>query len=165
MDILALVSQDLSTTTTEVVLERDPSTGKPKAGLLVVGMDSPQYQAEDARQRGAAVKRRAEAAKAGVKVDLETEEGANMLQEQGIANMRDRAIACTVGWFGMTANGEELPFDPSMLPKIYSRMSIVMAASDEIGLAANFLPKPPETEQLSTSGNSRGSTRAKGQKA
>lgn len=165
MDIHALAEQDLSTTTAMVVLERSPLDGKPTAGLYVVGMDSPQYQEEDKRQRAAAQQRRAEAEKNGAKFDPSTPEGAQIVMDQAQVNARDRAFACTVGWFGMTdKEGNEMSFDKAVIKRIYeNRQTIVHAALEEIGVGANFLPKGSEKPAASTRGNSRGSTRGKKQ--
>lgn len=167
MDIHALVDQDLSTVTATVVLERSPKDGKPTAGFYVVGMDSPQYQEEEKRQRAGAQARRAESEKNGAKFDPSTPQGQQIVLDQAIVNARERAIACTVGWFGMTdKEGNEVPFDPAVVKRVYEqRQTIVHAALDEIGVGANFLPKNSDSAEpaASTPSNSRGSTRAKKQ--
>lgn len=142
MDIFALVSADTAAITSRVELGTDPATGN-AFGVLVVGVDSPQYAAEKHRQELAAQKYRREANKnPALKIDMDTEEGQAKYKERFNENINGFACAVSVDWFGFTNKGKAAKFDPEMLRKlIESRPSYrdkIIAATED---SAAFLPK------------------------
>ncbi len=151
MDIVSFVSQDLSNTTTPVTLEYD-AEGAAKAGLRVVGLDSPQFRAVEKKQRQEAIRRHEALEKEGRKMDFESEEWETIVHENNVA----RATACTVGWFGMTnAAGEEIAFDPAMVERLFqARRSVLEKTLLAIGESERFLPQIVAGASSSTSGKS-----------
>lgn len=112
MNIHELLAIDTAVTTAPVELGLDPATNEPY-GLLVVGLDSPQYRGEIDRQRFDGMRQRMEANKdKSKKFDPETPEGAAEFQRRMQANLTATAKAVTVGWYGFTdAKGAVVEFD------------------------------------------------------
>jgi hypothetical protein len=108
-------------------------------GLLVVGLDSPQYRAETDRQRFAAMRQRMEANKdPAKKFDMDTPEGAEEFQRRMQANLSATAKAVTVGWYGFTTE-----FDPAIAAKMIDarptwRDKVLQKIEDDRA----FLPQP-----------------------
>lgn len=166
MNIHDLLAIDTAVTTAPVELGISPATGKPY-GLLVVGLDSPQYRAEMDRQRFEGMaQRRAGNKDPKQKIDPETEEGTRILQERFQANLTATAKAVTVGWYGFSDANGETPFDPATAAKMIDarptwRDKVLAGIEND----AAFLPQPA-TDSPPTAVNTRGSLRtARTQKA
>lgn len=158
MDINNVLAADLSQITTEVVLTRNDD-GTPKAGFLVVGMDSPQAREEIEAQRTSAIERRK--SRGGKKMDPNSPEGQALFNEIFQENQTNLAAACTVGWFGFTDNGQPAAFDREKVRGMYAKYTTWRdLAQNQISDGANFLPESA-LSAVSTSGKSRGSTQSK----
>jgi hypothetical protein len=143
MDIHAFLSADTAKVTETVTLGKDPETGK-EFGVVVVGRDSPQYRAEQTRQRFEGAKRTRDENKPGAqKVDYATDEGQAILAERTEQYMRAYAVACTVDWFGFESQGEPAPYHPKLIEQLYTaRPSYVDRVLSVVDDGARFLPKP-----------------------
>jgi hypothetical protein len=143
MDIHAFVNMDTATTTARVELGTDPATGNP-FGVVIVGADSPQWVGEKHRQmlEGRA-RAREENKHPEKKLNPDTDEGQMEFQRRFEENMLCFACAVTVGWFGLTANGADAPFDAAVVRKLFearrSYIDKVMNAAED---SARFLPTP-----------------------
>ena len=140
MNLDLIISADYSAITHDVVFGHDPATGAPY-GLTIVGIDSPQYRAEEARQRAAG--RRTRLNNGGEGLDITTEAGGSEFDAMVESNKRDFSVAVAVGWFGFTEGDQPATFDKAkvavMLEKRKSWREKVLSAVDKGG---NFLPVP-----------------------
>jgi hypothetical protein len=143
MDIHAFVNMDTATTTARVELGTDPATGNP-FGVMIVGVDSPQWAGEKHRQmlEGRA-RARDENKHPEKKIDMDSEEGQTEFQRRFAANMLGFACTVTVDWFGFTAKGKAAKFDAAMVRKLYeSRRSYIDKVMNAAEDSARFLPTP-----------------------
>lgn len=143
MNVFDLINADFATITAPVDVGTNANGSK--YGFLIVGADSPQYLAENVRQRNEGLAfRRAVNKKEETAIDRETPEGEARFQERFQANLKAQAMAVTVGWYGFTdAKGKEAPFDAGLLGQMFDkkagwRDTVLGALNDE----ARFLPKP-----------------------
>jgi len=139
MNLDTIISADYSVITHDVVFGHDEN-GAPY-GLTIVGSDSPQYHAEEARQRAAG--RRIRAQNGGEGLDITTEAGGLEFDKIVEGNKVSFAVAVTVGWFGFEQGGASAEFDPAkvraMLEARKTWREMVLSAIDQGG---NFLPLP-----------------------
>ena len=96
IDITALEAQSSPTYNVAVAFAADAT---PTAGFMVVGKNSPQYQAKRRLLSLDGVKRAAVRAK---KIDTKTDDGAAELVDSVEDNETQLAIACVVSWYGFT---------------------------------------------------------------
>jgi len=147
MDINSVITTDYSAITFDVVFGHDAS-GAP-FGLTIVGSDSPQYHREEARQRAAG--RRMRAQNDGEGLDITTEAGGMEFDKLVEGNKIAFAVAVAVNWFGFEEDGRPAMFDTAkvlaMMEKRKSWREMVLSAIDK---GANFLPMP-QTGLFSTS--------------
>lgn len=149
MNIHELLAIDTATTTARVELGNDPKTEQPY-GLLVVGLDSPQYRAETDRQRFEGMADRRELNKeGGKKLDPETPEGFAVFQKKFQANLLGTAKAVTVGWFGFTDKaGRPVEFDPAVAAQMLeARTTWRDKVLAKIEQDAAFLPQPQKDSE------------------
>lgn len=115
--------------------------GKPLAGFLIVGKNSPQFRAHQRELRSEALQRSAVRKEAA---DAKTVEGAaEVIEGVDSQNMRT-ACAVVTGWFGFCedeAGKIEIPFDAKRIPSIFEEMPTwkdkVLADLEKEG---NFMP-------------------------
>ena len=127
--------------TSDVVFEYDEK-GDPKVGFKVVGPDSPQYRAEQERQRREGLKRRINSSKRAQKD--KTDEGQAELDRLYQENMTRNAIAVVVDWFGFeNDDGTAAAFDADQLPAIFAaKISWRDKVAEAVYQEDAFLPKP-----------------------
>ncbi len=101
--------------TLKVALIKDEE-GEAISGFIIVGKDSPQYQAETQAIRTENIQRSAKRNKA---IDTKTEDGARLVAETLAKNERRLALAVTVGWFGFKSEGAPIAFRKDMVEKMY----------------------------------------------
>jgi hypothetical protein len=114
--------------------------GKAIAGYVIVGRNSDAYQAEEKRQRVESIKRRAAGEAA---IDTKTDSGARQLDD--LVEQDDINIACAVvvDWFGVTKDGQPVPFDEDVAHGAIRRnkdhRDLIFSA---LRVGSNFLPQP-----------------------
>ncbi len=139
MDIKKVLALDPATNTHRVGFEFDAS-GEATLGVVIVSVDSPQYKAEEKRQRMETAVERAK--NKGKKIDTGSAEFQEELSEKFDHYAIRRAVAVTVDWFGFTDGKKAAEFSPEMAKQLYERFSgwrgQVLMESERTG---NFLPK------------------------
>lgn len=94
------------------------SDGEPETGFKIVGKNSPEYQTAQNAARIEGIK------KAGVRkapLDTSTDTGAETYSRQ-LAGVESRlSVAVVVGWFGITKDGVDLPFDIDTVKAIFKK--------------------------------------------
>jgi hypothetical protein len=117
MDLMQLLSAEpaLSTFKVDVMFDAD---GNPLAGFVIVGKNSPQFQAVEKKVRVDNVVRSSNRKSA---IDGSTEAGAETLIRTVDLNQRATAVAVVVGWYGFLMNGVETAFDPDTLAKVFDK--------------------------------------------
>ena len=111
IDISALEAEAAPTYDVAVMFAADAT---PTAGFMVVGKNSPQYQARRRLLSLDGVKRSAVRAK---KIDTKTDDGAAELVDSIEGSETALAIACVVSWYGFT-NPETVT--PEALAKVFT---------------------------------------------
>lgn len=86
--------------------------GNPAAGFIIVGKNSPEYQAESHAVRADGYKRSAVRKTA---IDAKTDAGASKLVEAIDSNATRLALSVVTGWYGFTSAGAPVPFDKSLV--------------------------------------------------
>jgi len=121
--------------TFKVVLEKD-GAGEPLYGLICVDKNSSQYRIASNTIRANRIQR---SATRGKDLDTTTAEGAAQRVADIDSDNRAVALAVTVGWFGMLANGVPVDFNPVALPKLFDKKPTWQdAVSEELENRANF---------------------------
>jgi hypothetical protein len=96
----------------------DDEDGNPKSGFIMVGKNSPEFQAVVNRIRIDNIKR---AAKRKQQLDTSTDEGAGVVARTVAANDRATAMAVVTGWFGMLREGAEMQFDKAIVERMFNK--------------------------------------------
>jgi hypothetical protein len=123
------------------------------ASLVIVGKNSPEYQAESHALRAEGHKR---AAKRQTAIDAKTDEGAVKLVDLIDGNQERLALAVVVGWKGFTSAGVEVPFDKALVKQGFAKYPTwVDLISAALAVDANFmkLSSPTSLPSPSTSSN------------
>lgn len=139
MNIHDLINADFATITSHVELGKDENG---PYGVIIVGTDSPQWRAEQDRQRIGGLKLRREVKadpKLKASLDPESPDGNVEFQRRVQDNLLASVCAVTVGWYGFT--GAE--YSPELVRAMYAKKQgwrdAVLRALDE---DARFLPQP-----------------------
>ncbi len=134
-DLDDVLSGALTEVTYPVVLSTDDE-GEPMTGLIIVGKNSPQYQAANNSTRIANIQR---ASKRKNAIDTSTEAGAQVVAATMDNNEHETAVAVVVGWFGFHAKGTPVAFDHKYVDPLLTKNPawrvLVTAALDK---DANF---------------------------
>ena len=126
--------------TSKVVIAYDDD-GNEAVGFKIVGPDSPQYRAEQERQRLEGLKRRINGGKKPK--DFKSEEAQAELDRLTQENLTRNAVAVVVDWFGFKDGDIDVPFDAAMLPEFFAaHQSWRDKVVDAIYQEDAFLPKP-----------------------
>lgn len=130
IDLTTLEAEVTPTYDVPVVFNADATSA---AGFLVVGKNSPQYQAQRRLIALQGIKR---SATRGKKLDTKTDDGAAELMDSFEGNETSLALACVVSWYGFT-NPDVLT--PDALAKVFAaRPTWREKVLDAIETDANF---------------------------
>lgn len=111
--------------------------GNATAGLIIVGKNSPEYQAENHATRAEGYKRSSIRKTA---IDTKTDEGANKLIDLIDSNAQRLALAVVVGWYGFTSGGVEVPLDKALVKSSFEKYPTWQdKVSAALEVDANFL--------------------------
>ena len=116
-EISNLDSTNIQAATHKVAVIED-ADGEAISGFIIVGKNSPEYQAASNAVRHENIKR---AGKRSKQVDTSTDEGAAALAKTVTSNERTIALAITVGWFGFNLEGSPMTFDKTMVEKLFDK--------------------------------------------
>lgn len=115
----------------------DDLDGNPVSGFIIVGKNSPQYQAAAREIRKDNIKR---ASKRKTQIDASTDQGAEVIARTVEESDRKTALAVVTGWFGMKQNGQLMSFDKAIVEKMFKKypqwQAKVLAALED---DANFM--------------------------
>lgn len=116
-DLLDLLKDtpEPATFNVDVIFDAD---GNPVSGFIIVGKNSPQFQAVEKKVRVENVMRSSNRKTA---IDGSTESGAETLIRTVDINQRATAMGITVGWYGFLLNGTETPFDSDTVSKMLDK--------------------------------------------
>jgi hypothetical protein len=118
----------------DVLFDED---GNPAAGFVIVGKNSPEYQAESHAVRADGYKRSAVRKTA---IDAKTDAGASKLVEAIDSNATRLALSVVTGWYGFTSAGAPVPFDKGLVLAAFKKFP---TWEDKVNAAlevdANFL--------------------------
>lgn len=110
--------------------------GEPVSGFIIVGKNSPEYQAENEAIRIEGIKR---ASKRSKQIDTSTDAGAALVAQTVSSNEKRLALAVTVGWFGFNSEGAPLAFNKQMVEKMYAKKPTWLAeVSNALEADGNF---------------------------
>jgi hypothetical protein len=111
--------------------------GEPIAGLIVVGKNSPEYQAENHAIRTEGYQR---SARRKTAIDASTDDGAEQLVSLIDANQKRLALAVVVGWYGFSKEGQPAPFDKGVVSAAFDKYPTWLdRTSAALEVDANFL--------------------------
>lgn len=86
--------------------------GNATLGFVIVGKNSPEYQAENHAVRAEGYKKSAVRKTA---IDAKTDEGSSKLVDMIDSNATRLALSAVVGWYGFTSAGAPVPFDKKLV--------------------------------------------------
>lgn len=89
----------------DVLFDED---GNATAGFVIVGKNSPEYQAESHAVRADGYQKSAVRKTA---IDAKTDEGASKLVDAIDSNATRLALSVVTGWYGFTSNGAPVPYE------------------------------------------------------
>lgn len=110
-DISNLAAAAVVAKTFKVDVMFDEETGDPIAGFIIVGKNSPEYQAESHAVRANGYQKSAVRKTA---IDAKTEEGASKLVDAIDSNATRLALSVVTGWYGFTSGGAPVPYEKSL---------------------------------------------------
>nr|WP_315249322.1 hypothetical protein [uncultured Duganella sp.] len=148
---LAATAQALAVTHNVDVLYDDD--GNAVAGFVIVGKNSPEYQAESHAVRAEGHQRSATRKSA---IDAKTDEGANKLVDIIDSNATRLALSVVVDWYGFTSDGAKVPFDKKLVAAAFKKFP---TWEDKVSAAleadSNFLKvsSPASSPSPATSSN------------
>jgi hypothetical protein len=151
-DIANLTAVDASPATHKVDLLFDED-GNATAGFIIVGKNSPEYQAESHAVRAEGHKRSAIRKTA---IDTKTDEGASKLVDVIDSNATRLALSVVTDWYGFTSAGAPVPFDKTLVKAAFAKYP---TWEDKVNAAlevdANFLKvsSPASSPSPTTSSN------------
>lgn len=135
-DIANLTATALAPVTFNVDVMFDED-GNPTLGFVIVGKNSPEYQAESHAVRADGYKKSAVRKTA---IDAKTDEGASKLVDAIDSNATRLALSVVTDWYGFTSNGAPVPFDKSLVLAAFKKFP---TWEDKVNAAlevdANFL--------------------------
>lgn len=109
----------------------------PIAGYIIVGKNSPEYQAESHAVRADGYKKSAVRKNA---IDAKTDDGSSKLVSIIDRNQTRLAVAVVVGWYGFTSAGVEVPLDKALVKSSYEKYPTWQdKVSAALEVDANFL--------------------------
>jgi hypothetical protein len=116
-DIANLTAIDTAPATHKVDVLFDED-GNATAGFVIVGKNSPQYQAESHSVRAEGYKKSAVRKTA---IDAKTDEGASKLVDVIDGNATRLALSVVVDWYGFTSAGVPVPFDKKLVATAFAK--------------------------------------------
>lgn len=135
-DISNLTAVDTAPVTHKVDVLFDED-GNATAGFIIVGKNSPEYQAESHAVRAEGYKKSAVRKTA---IDAKTDEGASKLVTVIDSNATRLALSVVTGWYGFTSAGAPVPFDKKLVAAAFAKFP---TWEDKVNAAlevdANFL--------------------------
>ena len=118
----------------DVLFDED---GNATAGLVIVGKNSPEYQAASHAVRAEGYQK---AAVRKTAIDAKTDAGASKLVDVIDSNATRLALSVVTGWYGFTSAGVPVPFDKKMVAAAFAKFP---TWEDKVSAAlevdANFL--------------------------
>lgn len=115
----------------------DNADGESVSGFIIVGKNSLEFINAASQIRIDNIKR---AAKRKQQLDTSTDEGAAVLAKTVDRNDRTSALSVVIGWYGFTANGQEIPFDKAMVEKMFAKFPTWQEkVLKELEAEANFM--------------------------
>jgi hypothetical protein len=92
--------------------------GNAVAGFVIVGKNSPEYQAESHAVRAEGYKKSAIRKTA---IDVKTDDGASKLVENIDSNSTRLALSVVTDWYGFTSGGAPVPFDKALVKAAFAK--------------------------------------------
>jgi hypothetical protein len=134
----------------DVLFDED---GNATAGFVILGKNSPEYQAESHAVRASGYQK---AAVRKTAIDTKTEAGASKLVDVIDGNATRLALSVVTGWYGFTSAGAPVPFDKNLVAAAFAKFP---TWEDKVSAAlevdANFLTvsSPVSSTSPATSSN------------
>lgn len=111
--------------------------GEDVSGFLIVGKNSPEFQAANNAVRISNIMR---ASKRSTQIDSSKEDGAALLAKTVTGNEKSIALAVVVDWFGFDLEGAPMTFDRSVVEKMFAKFPQWQAmVSNALEVDANFM--------------------------
>lgn len=117
MDLNALMADAEQAVTFKVAISQTED-GDDKAGFVILGKDSKEYQAAARAIRIEGLKK---SSKRKTSLDTSTDEGAGIVARLIDSNETTLALAVVVDWFGFSSNGAVVSFNKEIVGKLFAK--------------------------------------------
>lgn len=112
---LAAIDTAAATHKVDVLFDDD---GNVVSGFVILGKNSPEYQAESHAVRAEGYKKSAIRKTA---IDVKTDEGSSKLVDNIDSNATRLALSVVTGWYGFTSGGAPVPFNKELVLAMFKK--------------------------------------------